>query len=87
MGINAMKPTIVNDVPAPDVTDDRMDWGFLEELEQGQSAHFDVENYDELIRIRDNLSSAAHRYGRKLDRRFTVRVREDKSGLGVWRVE
>ena len=66
-------------------------WGMLEDLKIGQSAIFRFDTKEERDRFRNTLSSTAHRYGKKLDRKFTVRtMEEDDDGLlriGVWRLE
>lgn len=64
-------------------------WGIIEELEVGQSAIWTLPDEEELKRFRNILSSTAHRYGKKLDRNFTIRTLEpapDGPRIGIWRL-
>lgn len=52
----------------------RKRWGFLADLKVGGSAEFDFETYEAMVDFRNSLGSTAHRYGKRLDREFTVRT-------------
>lgn len=61
-------------------------WGFLRDMEVGESAHFgDLYDQEKRNAVRARLASAASRYGRLLDRDFTVRTLADKGEVAVWR--
>lgn len=65
-------------------------WSVVTELDVGQSAVFTIPTEEELKRFRNTLSSTVYRYGKRLNRKFTVRTLEPSpEGLriGVWRLE
>lgn len=85
------EPTIMDNVSIPEkqnrIGRPRSEkWMFVYDLEVGQSAHFDIDQFDdveEFKRFRRSLSSMVSTYSKRVNRRFTVRTTE--SGVGVWR--
>ena len=82
-----------------DIRDDRpmpskMSLGSLDypfdDLDIGQSSVVDAETDEEddgRMTIENRLRSAAFRYGKKLNKKFTCRFVSDDRKIGVWRIE
>ena len=83
------KPLIRDDVPVPPRTKGRPKsekWLFLEDLTEGQSAHFPFDHEsDEFKKFRSRLFSMITRYQKASGKSFTVRTTEE--GVGVWRTK